>query len=154
MSYSCIQADFEHPPRFKGSIGVNLGFSHHHPGNNIFYSPPSTTPLIRDNFEIISVVPFGWKLKPVVQQTYITNINPSYHDIVRRDDYPQPHQHADLTILPLKVLKSTQLLLRQFYSHLQLPRSPTPRQQSAPILIIRKMSRILPTLTPVWHNFH
>jgi hypothetical protein len=81
----------------KASIGVNLGFSHHHPGNNIFYSPPSTTPLIRDNFDIISVVPFGWKLKPVVQQTYITNIDPSYHDIVRRDDYPQPHQHADLT---------------------------------------------------------
>jgi hypothetical protein len=52
------------------------------------------------------------------------------------------------------VLKSTRLLLRQIYSHLQLPRSPTPRQQPAPISIIRKMSRILPTLTPVWHNFH
>jgi len=81
----------------KASIGVNLGFSHHHPGNNIFYSPPSSTPLIRDNFEIVSVVPFGWKLKPVVQQTYITNINPSYQDIIRRDDYPQQHQDADQT---------------------------------------------------------
>jgi hypothetical protein len=79
----------------KASIGVNLGFSHHHPGNNIFYSPPSSTPLIRDNFEIVSVVPFGWKLKTVVQQTYITNINPSYQDIIRRDNYPQQHHDTD-----------------------------------------------------------
>ncbi len=42
-------------------------------------------------------MPFGWKLKPVVQQTYITNINPSYQDIIRRDDYPQQHQDADQT---------------------------------------------------------
>jgi hypothetical protein len=92
---SKLNLNLHHVP--KASIGVNLGFIHHHPGNNIFYSPPSSTPLIRDNFEIVSVVPFGWKLKPVVQQTYITNINPSYHDIIRRDDYPQPHQDAELT---------------------------------------------------------
>jgi hypothetical protein len=59
----------------------------------------------------------------------------------------QIKQLVPLPILSLKVLKSTRL--RQIYTHLQLPRSPTPRQQPAPIPIIRKMSRILPTLTPV-----
>ena len=92
---SKLNLNIHHVP--KASIGVNLGFSHHHPGNNIFYSPPSSTPLIRDNFEIVSVVPFGWKLKPVIQQTYITNINPSYQNIIRRDEYPQQHQDADQT---------------------------------------------------------
>ena len=51
----------------KASIGVMLGFSDHHPGNAIFYSPPSTIPLIRDNYEVVSVIPFDWKPKPVIQ---------------------------------------------------------------------------------------
>jgi hypothetical protein len=65
------------------------------PGNNIFYSSPSSTPLIRSNFEVVSILAFNWKPKPVLQQTYITNINPTYEDIILRNDYPQPDQAID-----------------------------------------------------------
>jgi len=85
-----LNLNIHHVP--KASIGVNLGYCHHHPGNNVFYSPPSTNPLIRSNFEIISLIPFGWKPKEVLQQTYIQNINPTYDDILLRNDYPQPNK--------------------------------------------------------------
>ena len=65
----------------------------HHPGNNVFHSPPSTNPLIRSNFEIISLIPFGWKPKAVLQQTYIQTINPTYEDILLRSDYPAEQSH-------------------------------------------------------------
>jgi hypothetical protein len=61
-----LNLNLHHVP--KASIGINLGFCHHHPGNNIF--------------EIVSVLPFEWKPKPVLQQTYITNIKPTYEDII------------------------------------------------------------------------
>jgi hypothetical protein len=85
----------------KISIGVNLGYCHHHPGNNVFHSPPSTNPLIRSNFEIISLIPFGWKPKAVLQQTYIQNINPTYNDILLRGDYPQLSKAVDQLGQPL-----------------------------------------------------
>jgi hypothetical protein len=90
---SKLNLNIHHVP--KACIGVNLGYCHHHPGNNVFHSPPSTNPLIRSNFEIISLIPFGWKPKAVLQQTYIQNINPTYEDILLRGDYPQLNKAVD-----------------------------------------------------------
>jgi len=84
----------------KACIGVNLGFCHHHPGDNLFYSPPSKTPLVRNNFEVVSILPFNWKPKPVLQQTYIKHINPTYEDILLRDDYPQLDRAVDQISAP------------------------------------------------------
>jgi hypothetical protein len=96
---SKLNLNIHHVP--KASIGVNLGYCHHHPGNNVFHSPPSTNPLIRSNFEIISLIPFGWKPKAVLQQTYIQNINPTYDDILLRGDYPQLNKAVDQLGQPL-----------------------------------------------------
>jgi hypothetical protein len=92
---SKMDLNIHHVP--KVCIGVNLGFNDHHPGNNIFFTHPSATPLIRDNYEVVSLIPFDWKPKPVHQQTYTTNINPSYQDILRRNDFSQPDQTIDQT---------------------------------------------------------
>ena len=96
---SKLNLNIHHVP--KASVGVNLGYCHHHPGNNVFHSPPSTNPLIRSNFEIISLIPFGWKPKAVLQQTYIQNINPTYEDILLRDDYPQQNKAINQIGQPL-----------------------------------------------------
>jgi len=90
---SKMNLNIHHVP--KACIGVNLGFNDHHPGNNVFFTHPSATPLIRDNYEVVSLIPFSWKPKSVHQQTYTTNINPSYHDILRRNDYAQPDPAID-----------------------------------------------------------
>jgi len=45
-----MDLNIHHVP--KVCIGVNLGFNDHHPGNNIFFTHPSATPLIRDNYEV------------------------------------------------------------------------------------------------------
>ena len=55
----------------KASIGINLGFSPYHPGDNIFYCPPATLPIIRRVYERISYIPFNYKPKDVIQQKYI-----------------------------------------------------------------------------------
>ena len=81
------------------SIGVKLGFDHHHPGNDLFYCPPSTTPLIRNNYEVVSMIPFDWP-KTVLQQTYIKNINPTFEDILLRKDYPH-HEKAVDQLVPI-----------------------------------------------------
>ena len=47
--------------------------------------------LIRSNFEIISLISFGWKPKAVLQQ----NINPTYEDILLRGDYPHQNKAVD-----------------------------------------------------------
>ncbi len=96
---SKLNLNIHHVP--KASIGVNLGYCHHHPANNVFHSPPSTNPLIRSNFEIISLIPFGWKPKAVLQQTYIQNINPTYEDILLLGDYPQLNKTVDQLGQPL-----------------------------------------------------
>ena len=84
----------------KATIGVKIGFDHHHPGNDLFYCPPSTTPLIRNNYEIVSLIPFDWKPKTVLQQTYIQNINPTFEDILLRKDYPH-HEKAVDQLVPI-----------------------------------------------------
>jgi len=84
----------------KASIGVNLGFCHHHPGDNLFYSPPSKTALLRNNFEVVSILPFNWRPKPVLQQTYIQHISPTYEDILLRNDYPQLDKAVDQLSAP------------------------------------------------------
>ena len=85
---SKMSLNIHHVP--KACIGVNLGFNDHHPGSNIFFTHPSATPLIRGNYEVVSLIPFGWKPKPVHQQTYTTNI-------LRRNDFLQPDQAIDQT---------------------------------------------------------
>ena len=57
---SKMNLNIHHVP--KASIGINLGFNDHHPSNNIFYTHPSQL--------------------SVHQQTYTTNINPSYLNIL------------------------------------------------------------------------
>jgi len=89
---SKLNLNIHHVP--KASIGVNLGYCHHHPGNNVFHSPPSTNPLIRTK-------PFGWKPISVLQQTYIQNINPTNEDILLRCDYPQLNKAVDQLGQPL-----------------------------------------------------
>ena len=91
-----LELNLHHVP--KAAVGVHIGFAANHPGDNLFYSFPSTLPLVRRVFEIISLIPFSWTPKPVLQQTYITNINPSYSDIISNDDYPQPNQSVDQTV--------------------------------------------------------
>ena len=63
----------------------------------IVTSSSLTQVQLRSNYEVVSLIPFSWKPKPVYQQTYTTNINPSYQDILRRNDYPHPDQAIDLT---------------------------------------------------------
>jgi hypothetical protein len=106
---SKLNMNLHHVP--KASIGVKLGFDHHHPGDDIFFCPPSTTPLIRNNYEVVSVIPFDWKPKQVLQQTYITNINPTYEDILLRNDYPQPDAAIDqlAPTLPGPITESAQI---------------------------------------------
>jgi hypothetical protein len=87
------ELNIHHVP--KATVGVHIGFAVNHPGDNIFYSSPSPTPLIRRVFEVISMIPFSWKPKSVLQQTYITNSNPSYADIILNDDFPQPSKSID-----------------------------------------------------------
>ena len=53
--------------------------------------------LLLETNEVLSLIQFDWKPKPVHQQTYTTNINPSYQDILRRNDFPQPDQAIDQT---------------------------------------------------------
>ena len=79
----------------KASIGINFGFDPHHPSDNLFYSPPSV--LIRKVFEPISFIPFNWKPRAVIQQTYITNFIPALPDIILNDDFPQPDKAIDQT---------------------------------------------------------
>ena len=124
----------------KATIGVNIGIDNHHPKNNIFFCPPSTTPLIRDNFEVVSLIPFGWKPKPVLQQTYITNINPTYPDIIRRDDYSRPDQAIDQTStnsidLPAESAKAENEVLKSIFLNFPLLifRSRTPRMVLVPV---------------------
>ena len=88
--------NFHHAP--KSSIAVNLGFSPNHPGCNLFLCPPSTTPLVRDNFQVITLIPWEWTPKPVVQQTYVSNINPAVETILLNDDYPQRSKAIDQTL--------------------------------------------------------
>ena len=76
---SKMNLNIHHVP--KACVGVNLGFNDHHPGNNVFFTHPSAAPLIRDNYEVVFLIH---------QQTYTTNINPSYHDILRRNAQPNP----------------------------------------------------------------
>ena len=104
---SKLNMNLHHVP--KASIGVKLGFDQHHPGDDIFFCPPSTTPLIRNNFEVVSIIPFDWKPKQVLQQTYITNINPTYEDILLRNDYPQPDSAIDQLTLPGPITESAQI---------------------------------------------
>jgi hypothetical protein len=77
---SKMNLNIHHVP--KASIDINLGFNDHHPSNNIFYTHPSATLLIRNNYKVVSLIPFGWKPMSVHQQTYTTNINPSYLNIL------------------------------------------------------------------------
>jgi len=72
---SKMKLNIHHVP--KACIGVNLGFNDHHPRNNIFFTHPSATPLIRDNYEVVSLIPFGWKPKPVNQHQPILPGHPS-----------------------------------------------------------------------------
>ena len=88
--------NFHHAP--KSSIAVNLGFSPNHPGCNLFLCPPSTTPIVRDNFQEITLIPWEWTSKPVVQQTYVSNINPAVETILLNDDYPQRNKAIDQTL--------------------------------------------------------
>ena len=93
-----LNLNLHHVP--KATIGVKLGFDHHHPGNDLFYCPPSTTPLIRNNYDVVSMIPFDWKPKTVLQQTYVQNINPTFEDILLRKDYPH-HEKAVDQLVPM-----------------------------------------------------
>ena len=104
----------------KATIGVKLGFDHHHPGNDLFFCPPSTTHHIRNNYEVVSMIPFDWKPKTVLQQTYIQNINPTFDDILLRNDYPHHGKAVDQLVPILEDLPSA---LSDQVTEILLPRA-------------------------------
>jgi hypothetical protein len=54
--------------------------------------------LIRFIFQVITLIPWEWTPKPVVQQTNVSNINSAIETIIINDDYPQRGKAIDQTI--------------------------------------------------------
>ena len=81
----------------KSGVAINVGVSVAHPGDNLFYTPHSPILLVRNDFEIVSTIPFTWPAQPVQLQTYLTTSSPSYLDIILNDDFPQDSKTIDQT---------------------------------------------------------